>query len=346
MNIDLLKRLTEAAGVPGREERIRALVKAETADLFDEWREDPMGNVIGVCKPGKPTKGGKRPRKVMLACHLDEIGFYVKHIDDRGFLRLQNVGGFDTRNLFSRRVLVQGRKDLTGILNPSGKPIHIATEEERRKTYLVGEFYVDLFMPKKEVEKLVSVGDPVTLLQQTVEIGDVVTGKAMDNRVASFVALEALRQVKGKSPHEIYYVGAAQEEVGCRGAGPAAVGIEPDDGIAIDVTLACDTPGVSDDLSVTKMGKGAAIKVMDSGSISTHSLLEEFKALAKKHKIPHQLEILPLGGTDASSIQRSGQAKRVFTLSIPTRYIHTTTETVHKKDLKAAIDLLAAYLKG
>jgi len=342
--MEFLKALTEISGVPGREERVRALVKKEAGDLFDEWREDPMGNLIGVVRPKKRSPKGKTPRRVMISCHLDEIGFYVKFVDDQGFLRLHNVGGFDTRNLFSRRVLVQGKKDLVGLMNPSGKPIHISTAEEQKKMYKVGEFYVDLFMSKKEVNKLVQIGDPVTLLQETKEIGQVVTGKAMDNRVATWVGINAIRATKGQSPFEIYYVGAVQEEVGCRGAGVAAFGIEPDDGIAIDLTLACDTPGVPKDLSVTQLGKGVALKVMDSGSISTRSLLDEFIAKAKKHKIPHQLELLPLGGTDAATIQRSGGAKRVFTLSVPARYIHTTTESVHKKDLKAAVDLLSKWL--
>ncbi|MBE7462434.1 MAG: M20/M25/M40 family metallo-hydrolase [Planctomycetes bacterium] len=341
--MQFLKALTEIGGVPGREERVRALIKKEAADLFDEWDTDAMGNLIGVKRAAK--RGKKPPRKVMLACHLDEIGFYVKFIDDHGFLRLQNVGGFDTRNLFSRRVIVQGKRDLLGVLNPSGKPIHIASDDEKKKTYDVGEFYVDLFLPKKEVEKLVQIGDPVTLWQETVEIGDVVTGKSMDNRIASWVAINAIRKAGGKSPFDIYYVGAAQEEVGCRGAGVAAFGIDPDDGIAIDTTLACDTPGVSKDLAVSEFGKGVALKIMDGGSISTRELFDEFLKVAQKGKIPHQIEILPRGGTDASSIQRSGRAKRVFTLSVPTRYIHTTTESVHKKDLKAAVDVLAKWLQ-
>ena len=341
-----LKALMETPGVAGREERVRALIRKEAGDAFGEWREDPMGNLIGVARPRTKPKGGRAPRRVMLACHLDEIGFYVKHIDEQGFLRLQQVGGFDTRNLFARRVLVQGRKDLVGLLNPSGKPIHIATADELKKVYEVGEFFVDLFRPKKQVDRLVQIGDPVTLIQETLEIGDVVTGKALDNRVASWVAVNAVRAVKGQSPFEIYYVGAAQEEVGCRGAGPAAFGIEPDDGIAIDTTLACDTPGVPKDLAVSRLGGGVALKVMDGMSISTRSLLDEFLAKARKHRIPHQLEVLPRGGTDASSMQRSGSAKRVFTLSVPSRYVHTTTETVHKKDLKAAVDLLSRWLLG
>lgn len=339
-----LKALTEAPGVPGREERVRDVIQKETKGLFDEWREDPMGNVIGICRADGKRVRAKSPRKVMLACHLDEIGFYVKFIDDDGFLRIQNVGGFDTRNLFSRRVLVQGRKDLVGILNPCVKPVHISSEEDRRKVPEISEFYVDLFMKKEEVEKLVQIGDPVTLLQETLVMGDVVIGKALDNRVATWVAINALRRVKGRSPFEIYYVGSAQEEVGCRGAQVAAFGIDPDDGIAIDIGLACDTPGIPKDQAVTRFGAGVALTVMDALVISTPSLLDEFIALAKRRKIPYQLNILPKGGTDGGAIQRAGRARRAFTLSIPVRYAHTAVETVHRRDLKAAVDLLSAWL--
>ncbi len=339
-----LKELTEAPGVSGREERIRRIVRQEAEGLFDEWREDPMGNLIAVKRPAGRSKGGKRPRRVMIACHLDEIGFYVRFIDDDGFLRLHNVGGFDVRHYFSRRVLVQGRKDLIGILNPAVKPSHVASEEEKRGIPEIGDFYVDLMMPRKEVESLVQIGDPVTMLMDTRVIGDVVTGKAMDNRAATWVAINAVRQVKNESPFEIYYVGSAQEEVGCRGAQAASYGIDPDDGIAIDITIAGDTPGIPKEQVVSRLGEGVALKVMDGWSISTRSLLDEFIAKARKHKIPHQLEIVPKLGTDAGTIQRSGAARRVFTLSLPTRYAHTTAETVHRGDLEAAVNLLSHWL--
>jgi endoglucanase len=336
-----LKKLTETPGVPGREERVRELIVRETKGLFDETRVDPMGNL--VCRM-KPARGNSRAKKVMIACHIDEIGFYVRFIDDAGMLRVINVGGFDTRNLFARRVLVQGKKDLIGVMNPVGRPIHVATEEEKKKIPRIQELFVDLFLPKEEVEKLVRVGDPVTLIQPLEEIGDVYSGKCMDNRVASWVAINALRKVAKKNTYDIYYAATVQEEVGCRGAGVSAFGIEPDIGIAIDTTLACDTPGIEKSDAITELGKGVAVKVMDSGSISDRSLVEEFIALAEKKKIPHQLEILPLGSTDASSMQRAGIGRRAITLSIPTRYIHTVTETSHKKDMAAAVDLLAAWL--
>ncbi|MFW6145888.1 MAG: M42 family metallopeptidase [Planctomycetota bacterium] len=345
-DFDLLKKLTETPGVPGREERVREVIRAESEDLFDEIRTDAIGNLIAIRKPTKAARGGKTSRRIMIACHIDEIGFYVKHIDDKGFLRLNPAGGFDTRNLFARKVLVQGRRDVAGVLNPSGRPIHIATDEEKKKVYKVGEFFVDLHLPPAQVKRVVRVGDPVTLIQTTETVGKAFVGKCMDNRVATFVALSALRKIaKSGSPHEICYVGTVQEEVGLRGAGPATFGLEPDIAIAIDVTLACDTPGVPDEEVVCTFGGGAAIKIMDHASISDRQLVDEFIALAEAKKITHQLEILPLGGTDAAAMQRTMRGHRTLTLSVPCRYIHTATESVHKQDVKATVALLATYLQ-
>ena len=357
---EFLRQLTETPGIPGREERIRDLILAETKGLWDETRVDAMGNLICLKRATKKRRGAAPP-KVMLACHMDEIGFYVRFIDENGFLRLQNAGGFDTRNLFARNVLVQGKQDVVGVLNPAGKPIHLATQEERNKIPEIKDFYVDLFMPKKQVEKLVEIGDPVTLIQQTRMVGDCITGKCMDNRIAVWVGVNAVRQVYGHdlttgeakargraagSPYDIYFVASVQEEVGLRGAMTAAYAVEPDVGIAIDTTLACDTPGVGKDEAVTEIGKGVAIKVMDSASISHRGLFDEFISVAKKKRIKHQREILPRGGTDAGAVQRARAGTKAITISIPTRYIHTATESLNRKDAKAGVDLLAAWLAG
>lgn len=363
---DFLRRLCETPGVSGREERVRELILTETRDLWDETRIDNMGNLICLKRAAEPRKAKKGaaaapPQRVMLACHMDEIGFYVRHIDERGFLRVQNAGGFDTRNLFARRVLVQGKRDVIGVLTPGGPPVHIATEEEKKRTPEIKDFYIDLFLPRKEVAKLIDIGDPVTLHQTTAALGDALTGKAMDDRVSLWAGINAVRKACGlgwlgaepaKKPaaavnrlkHDVYFVACVQEEVGLRGATTAAFGVEPDVGIAIDVTLACDTPGVPSDQAVTELGKGVAIKVMDSSSISHRGLFEEFVTVAEKRKIPHQREILPRGGTDAGAVQRARSGSRAITLSIPTRYIHTVTETIKKKDAIATVDLLAEWL--
>lgn len=347
---EFLRKLTETPGISGREERVRDLILAETEGLWDETRIDPMGSLICVkratAKPTKGKKGDAPPQKVMLACHTDEIGFYVRFIDEDGHLRIQNVGGFDTRNLFARRVLVQGRKDLIGVLNPGGRPVHIASDEDKKKIPEIKDFYVDLFMPPAQVRKLVEIGDPISLYQTTEMIGDSISGKAMDNRIATWVAINAIRKAAGNLKYDVYFAACVQEEVGLRGAGTAAYGIEPDIGIAIDVTLACDTPGVNDDERITTFGGGAAIKVMDSASISHRGLFEEFVRIARAKKIAHQLEVLPRGGTDAGAVQRTRAGNKSITLSVPTRYIHTVTESVHRKDAKAAVDLLAAYLSA
>jgi len=341
MNIKLLKSLSESPGVSGREERVREILKREVQGLFDEVTTDPLGSLIA-------TKRSKLPdaKKVLLACHIDEIGFYVRHIDDKGFLRIINVGGFDTRNLLARRVRVQASNgdDLFGVMNPSGRPTHIAKEEERKKVPEITDFFVDLFIPADEVKKKVRIGDPVTLVQEFSEIGECVSGKCLDNRVAAFVAIEAMRKVTNLK-YDLTLACTVQEEVGLRGAGPACYTAEPDIAIAIDTTLAVDIPGVPEDERISRMGDGVALTILDSSIIADRSLIDEFEAVAKQRDIPHQLSILIRGGTDSGAMQRVRGGYRAMTLSIPTRYIHTVTESTSRKDLQSAIDLLAAWLE-
>jgi endoglucanase len=341
MNIPLLKQLSETPGIPGREERVREILAKHAKPLFDEIATDAMGSLI--CTKRAKTKGA---RKVLFACHMDEIGFYVRHVDDKGWVRLSNVGGFDTRNLLARRVLVQTQGgDLQGLMNPGGRPLHIAKEEDKKKVPEVGDFYVDLCLPADQVKAQVRIGDPVTLVQEFAEIGNCVTGKCLDNRVATFAILEAMRLVK-KPKYDITVAFTVQEEVGLRGAGPAAYAADPDIAIAIDTTLCVDTPGVPEDERVTKQGDGVALKIADGASISNRPLVDAFEAIAKKANIPYQLSLLPRGGTDAAAMQRSRNGVAAMTLAIPTRYIHTVTESIHKKDLQAAIDLTAAWLQA
>ncbi len=334
--MELLKMLTQTPGIAGREERIREVVKKEMKEICDEVRSDTLGNLIGL-------KKGSGSGKIMLAGHMDEIGFLVKHIDEKGYIRLQPVGGFDPRTLMGQRVVVHGKKDLIGNLAPATSPIHILTEEEKKKQLQIKDFFVDLGLPPERVNDMVEVGDPVTLRQEFVQIGDTYSNKAMDDRVGVLVMLESVRKLS-EHQADIYLVATVQEEVGLRGALTSAFGIVPDLGIALDVTLAADYPGGEEPEYVTKLGGGTAIKIMDSASISDHQLVKSLKEIARKEKISHQMEILPRGGTDAGGIQTSQAGVPVATLSVPCRYVHTVNEMVNQKDLEATIDLLASFL--
>jgi endoglucanase len=337
----LLRELSEAAGVPGREEAIRAIVMRELKGHVDSISVDTMGNVIAF----KEGIARKRER-VMFAAHMDEIGFYVSFVDDRGFVRLQEVGGFDTRNLFSRRVIVHTQKGLMrGVLNVGGKPIHTASLEERRAAKEVSDFFVDLGLSGKEVAKRVQIGDMVTLDAPFVEFGKYASGKCLDNRVQVYIGIRALQALK-KNKNDIYGVFTVQEEVGLRGAFTSTYGVDPHIGICLDTTIASDIPGVPGEQRVTALGQGVAIKVLDGSVICHRELVEQFVALAKRSKIKHQMEVLPRGGTDAGAIQRTRAGVKTITLSVPTRYIHTTVETVHVDDVRATEALLGRFLAG
>ncbi len=338
MTVELLKELCEAPGIPGREERLRAIVRRELSGPVDEMRVDALGNLIAV----KRNSGAP---KVMIAAHLDEIGFVVSHIDkEKGWLRLVPLGGHDPRNMTAQRVLVStATGDLPGILFPGIKPPHISSDEDRKKQPKVSDYFVDLGLPGAAVREQVGIGDMVTLMRGFTEIGDCYSSKAIDNRLSVYIMIEAIRRVQ-QSGFEIYAVATVQEEIGLRGALTSAFGVHPDVGIALDTTLAVDIPGVAEHEQVTKLGAGTAIKIFDSSAISHPKLTAYLRTLADAHDIKWQHEILPRGGTDAGSMQRVHAGVAVGTISTPTRYIHSSVEMVHKDDVEAGIALLAAFL--
>ncbi len=341
MNTDLLKRLCETPGVPGNEHRVRDLITSEIKGLFDHVETDPMGSLL--CRRDAAKDGAP---KIMLLCHMDEIGFLVSHVDEKGFLWLQPVGGFDPRNLFSRRVLVcTDDGDLKGVMNPGGKPLHISSPEDRKKVPQLGEFFVDTGLGAKAAEK-VKVGDMVVMDEPFLEMGDKFVSKALDNRVACWLGIEAIRALakKGRGA-EIHVAFTCQEEVGLRGARTAAHRIQPDIGIGVDTTLACDTPGVPDKDRTTVQGKGFGLHVRDSSFIADRGLVAELEKLAKDRKIPFQRTMLGAGGQDGAAAQQAAAGARAVGVVVGTRYIHTVTEMVDRTDLQAAIDILVAYLE-
>lgn len=337
LDTDLLRRLCEAPGIPGREDRIREVVLEEMRPIVDSVEVDALGNVIG-------RKSGKGGPKVLLAAHMDEIGFFVRHIDDQGFLRLQPVGGFDPRVLVAQRVLVHGYAGTTvrGALQAATKPIHLLESSEIRPP-TTDDLFVDLGMSVDDVKSSVEIGDAVTMDRSLERVGDCVMSKSLDDRVCIYIMLQAVKAAT-KSTAEIFAVATTQEEVGLRGAGPAAYGADPDVSIALDVTLAMDIPETKPHLHVTSMRSGVALKIMDSSVISHPALLKHFRDLAEDHNIAHQFEILPRGGTDAGATQRVRSGNMAITLSLPTRYIHTVNEMASVDDIDACISLLAAYL--
>ena len=338
INEALLKRLIETPGVPGREEQQREVAREELGALTDEVRTDALGSVIG-------TKKGRDDVRVMVAAHTDEIGFLVKHIDDKGFLRLQTLGGHDPANMVSQRVVVTTAdgQALKGMLQPQRKPPHIAGDEAK-KVPKVDEFFVDLGMPADEVKEKVRAGDYAVMDRTLERVGANYVGKAMDDRVGVFVMYEALRAL-GDHEATVYAAATSQEEVGLRGAAASGSALEPTAVVALDVTLAMDIPGGGDENEISALGKGVALKIMDGYSISHPKLVDHFRAIAEREGIAHQMEILPFGGTDAGGVQRLHGGVPAITLSIPCRYVHTPNEMVSAEDVQAAITLLARYLE-
>jgi endoglucanase len=339
--MDLLERMTKTPGVPGREQRIRELIRGKIEDHVDEIRTDAMGNLITVRRP----RGGGQGTKVMLAAHMDQIGFLVKYVDDNGYVRVNAVGGFDTRNLVARNAIVcaSSGEDLPAVMNPAGKPVHIASEEEKKKIPEMHEFYLDLGLDGETVKEKVKIGDMVVLETQFRRAGKAVVSQCLDNRVGCWAVVRALEKL-GDHRCEVHAVWTVQEEVGLRGAGPAAFGVEPDIALSCDTTLCCDTPGTPEDQQVTKFGGGVALKIMDSSTIADIELIEELEKVAAAEGVACQRGVLPRGGQDGAMMQRSRAGVRTAVFACPIRNIHTSTEMAHEDDLRSYPDLLAAYL--
>ena len=337
VDIKLLKNICETPGAPGFENGVRNLVLKEIENCVDDINIDNMGNVIAL------KKGKDETKSVMIAAHMDEIGFIVTHINDKGFLQFHPLGGFDPKTLTSQRVIVHGKKNLVGVMG--SKPIHVMTTEEKNRVPKIQDYYIDLGLEKSEVDKIVKVGDPVTRERGLIEMGDCINCKSLDNRISVFVLIEALKKIKTPD-FNTYAVFTVQEEVGIRGAQVATQKIKPDFGFGLDTTIAYDVPGAAEHEKITSLGKGVAIKIMDASAICDTRMVQFMRKTANAHNIQWQNEILTAGGTDTASIQRmtpGGSIAGAF--SIPTRHIHQVIEMVHKKDVQNCIDLLTYCLE-
>jgi endoglucanase len=339
IDIEFLGEICEIPGAPGFEQRIRRRIVEICKDLADDVRLDAMGNVIAVRK-------GRERKRVMIAAHMDEISFITTHIDEEGFVRFHPLGGFDPKTLTAQRVIIHGSQDIVGVMGT--KPIHVMKPEERKTAPDISEFFIDTGLKKEELTKYVSVGAPITRERKLIEMGDCVNAKSLDNRVSVFILIEALKALKGKDlPYDLHAVFTVQEEVGLRGAMAASSDVNPDFSIVLDVTMAYDLPNAQPHEKVTELGKGTAIKLMDGSTICDYRMVNFLKETATSSEIPHQMEILPAGGTDAAAMQRYGKGGSITGgISIPTRYLHQVIEMAHKSDIKATIDLLSIAIES
>jgi tetrahedral aminopeptidase len=333
VNLELLTELCETPGAPGREERIREVARRELAGSADEIEVDPLGSLVAR------RLGGGGPR-LMLSAHMDEIGFMVSHVEESGYLRLLPLGGFDPKTLTAQRVVVHGREDVLGVLGT--KPVHLMSDEDKRKPPKLEDFYVDLGLPGDRVRELVRAGDVVTREREMARLGDLVTCKSLDNRAGLYVMIEAFRAL-GEHDCEVVAVATVQEEVGLRGARVAAGRLRPRIGLAIDITLANDGPDAKPHERITALGAGAAVKVYDTSAIVPREVVDHLVAIAEERDIPHQLEVMPRGGTDTRELGLAGDGAPAGCVSIPTRYVHQVVEACHPDDLDASVRLVVAF---
>ncbi len=334
---ELLRQLSQAAGVSGYEDQVRALVSEALTPLADEVRVDALGNLIAL------QRGvGAEPRPaIMLAAHMDEIGLMVSGIEG-GYLRVHTVGGVDLRTLPGQEVIVHGTQPLAGVV--ANRPPHVLSAEEWGKPVPLDRLFIDVGLDEAALRQQVHVGDLITMRRDFVSLaGGYASGKALDDRagvVAMAICLDILSGVR--QPWDVYAVATTQEEIGLRGATVSAYGVAPDIAIAVDVGFG-KQQGVNDS-KIIEMDGGAAIAMGPNVHPRMH---ERLIATAKQHELKHQTEVIAGGsGTDAWAIQVAREGIPSAVLSIPLRYMHTTVETVCIRDIERTGRLMALFIAG
>ena len=328
---DIIKKLVEAHGPSGNEDQVRALIREEIDPLADEMHVDALGNLIA--RKGEIKDGGL---KVMLSAHMDEIGVMVSYIDERGFARFATIGGVYANTLIGNRV--RFADGTVGTIN-----IDEGFRAWRGKSLDIKRMFIDTGASSRD-DVAVKVGDAASFLRSMDEAGDRLIAKSMDDRISCAVLIETMRQMQTRnaSPHAVFFVFSVQEEVSLVGARTSAYGLNPDLGIAVDVTTTGDTPEATPMAVV--LGAGPAIKIMDGGMLAHPAVKDLMIERAEAAQIPYQLEILRGGTTDASVIQTTRAGVPAGCVSIPARYVHTVSEMVDLNDVRNAVKLLLEIL--
>jgi len=334
---DLLKKLVEAPSVSGSEGSVRDLIRKEIEPYVDEIRTDKIGNLIAKRGSGSP--------KLMITAHMDEIGLMVKHVDDKGFIRFEPIGGWDAKIMNAQKFRIYGSKG--PVIGVTGtKPIHLQEKEEERKVIKIGEMFIDVgARNKKEVENMgVRVGDFISQYG-TVErlTGSRVTGHGFDDRVGCLELIEIVKKLK-RFKGTLYAVGTVKEEIGLIGIRGSTFGVNPDVVISLDTTVSGGTPDLKPHEAVPVIGEGPVLLIKDAISIVEGRIKKWVQDVARKNKIPLQFDILSGGATDASIVPTIREGIPSFAILTPSRYIHTPVEVVDMNDVKNVVKLLVALI--
>ena len=325
----LLEELTQAWGVSGREKNVRAIIRREIRDYVDECYTDAMGNLIAY-KKGTDSENNK---KIMYTAHMDEIGFQVTHIEGDGRIKVYSVGWTWTSAIYNDKVIFQN--GVIGVVGCDG-PV----EEAQNKAQAL---YIDIgCTSKEETMKYVQPGDYCGFIGKYYELqNDRISAKSLDDRVACYVLIEAIKKNPGQYPNDIYYVFTVQEEVGCRGSVVAAERIKPDIGVSVDVTpdhyYPCDLKGCNE------VGKGVGVTFGNPSAMLDEYLADEMVKTCEDNAIDYQRDVMDRGGTDASSMNRAYYGTRVAGISIVDRYPHSQSSVISKHDVECAIELVDKY---
>jgi len=328
----LLKRLTDANGLPGFECEVREIIKEEIKPYVDEMYTDRMGNLIAV------KNKNKEGRHLVLSAHMDEVGLCITHIDKDGYLRFHSWG-VDARILPSKIVKI-GKDKLTGVIGT--KAVHLQKPDERTKALEVEQMYIDIGAEsKEEAENLVSVGEFVAFDSDFVEFGTKIKAKALDDRVGCMAIIEAL---KSDCPHKITACFNVQEEVGLRGSKITAYQVHADLVLNLEGTVCADTMGIKEHQTVTIQGKGPSISMIDRTSVYLKKYIDALTTVADKNGIPYQFRRTNMGGTDAANYHEAHGGTAVIGLAVPCRYIHSPVSVVDKRDLDNYVKLVQKFV--
>ncbi|SDM96540.1 M42 family metallopeptidase [Sediminibacillus halophilus] len=342
--VTMLKELTDARGISGNEKEAREVMEKYIAPYADEVFTDNIGSLIAK-KTGK-----ENGPKVMVAGHLDEVGFMVTRIDDKGFVYFQTIGGWWSQVMLAQRVTLMTRKgDVTGIIG--SKPPHILPAEARKKPVEIKDMFIDIGASSREEAEEFGVrpGDSIVPYFEFTQMNNekLLLAKAWDNRIGCAIAIEVLKRLKDENhPNIVYGVGTVQEEVGLRGARTATHTIKPDIGFGVDVGIAGDTPGISDKEADSKIGEGPQIILYDASAISHKGLRDFVLDTADANKIPYQYATMAAGGTDTGSIHLTANGVPALSITVATRYIHTHAAILHQDDFENAVKIIVEVIKG